>query len=219
MHLETRVWETYYWYLIMSVAYQSPEFPNEEERNKYMNFFNCSIPVLPCYQYRDLMLLATGENPIEQEYTDRNSLINYLISIYNFIIRNTKRYNFLDREATDKIYNHPACFVNFRNYMVYLDHMILFVFQGEFVVQQYTKFLRMLARVHPIHELRGELEYLVDEIVASKPECMDQFKRCYLDFYKHHFKRIHDTFMNANLCKKSFFIKIKSTGLKCFIYP
>lgn len=204
MHLETRVWETYYWYLILSVAYQSPEFPDEHERYKYMNFFNCSIPVIPCYQYRDLMLLATGENPIEQEYTDRNSLIDYLISIHNFIIRNTGRYDYLDRETADSIYKHPACFVNFRNYLVYLDHMILFVFQGEFVVKQYTKFLRMLARVYPIHELREELEWLVNEIVESKPECMEQFKRCYMDFYRVHFNRINNTFMNVNLCKYQF---------------
>lgn len=215
MYLQTRIWEKYYWYMTFTIIYNSPSQP--DNKTNLLNFLDFSIKTVPCYQYRDLMKKYVTDNNINNAYNNRSTLIDYWISLYNWVQKNTKRHEYIDRTYTDKAYGYPAFYVNYKEYLVYLDQAIALVTQGVTNYDNHSSFLTYLGMVYPIHELRNSLENLSHTIKTATEALITEstmngttvipfevFRKQYITQYKECFKSYNDVFLSKNICKYQF---------------
>lgn len=81
--MDPSVWGKHGWIFLHSVTMAYPDFPSENDKQNYKNFFNLLTVVLPCSVCREHLKQYINETPIEKYLSCKKKLVEWLIYIHN----------------------------------------------------------------------------------------------------------------------------------------
>lgn len=76
-------WGNYIWGTIHEVAIGYPEFPTDEDKKLYKNFYDNLIKVLPCPICKTDFIDIKNSNPIVLD--NRDALFNWTVDLHNAV--------------------------------------------------------------------------------------------------------------------------------------
>jgi hypothetical protein len=149
--MSTNYWGPLCWRMLHTISYSSSRIINKESQNDYYKFFVTVLPeIIPCEKCR----IHWKENISNPKYLprvqNRNSMINWLINVHNFINTNHKKPTFTRREV-DKIYLHKNHTQEVYRFLLYIRKLV----QYKQIDQQYynlclvfvTKYLKISCKI------------------------------------------------------------------------
>ena len=113
INLDPKIWGPKAWFFLESICITYPEFPTNEEKDKYKSFFYSLINILPCKLCNNHYLEFINKNPLTDKIlSKRENVIKWILKCHNNINTLNKKKNItLDNLLNyyDEVYNNKLC--------------------------------------------------------------------------------------------------------------
>ena len=87
--MNPKFWGPEAWIFLHSITMNYPKNPTEKDRQVYTTFFNALQNILPCEKCAYNYSRNLQEHPIEEALDNRDSMVQWLITIHNEVNKET----------------------------------------------------------------------------------------------------------------------------------
>ena len=103
--MDSKVWGNKGWFFLHSITFNYPNQPTNVDKQNIKMFFHSMAKILPCSKCQTHFQQFIQQNPIESHYSDRLSLIKWLIDAHNNVNRILNKRVLSYEEAIQSIQN------------------------------------------------------------------------------------------------------------------
>ena len=119
--IEKKIWGPSTWLYLHTLTLSYPENPDNNDKNRFYNFFHNMI--LPCQNCEKDFKNLLKKYPIEYNLSSKKELVNWLINIHNIVNKKLDKYdNYNYKDMIDFVKNG----VN-KNYTNIYQYMFIFL--------------------------------------------------------------------------------------------
>ena len=83
--MNQNIWGSSLWFSLHTISMNYPNYPNNEDKMNYKDFFVSLKNVIPCTVCKKNYIRHLKENPIDKKLNTRKDLVYWLIDMHNMV--------------------------------------------------------------------------------------------------------------------------------------